>query len=169
MTEAAPPPAAPPTMPPPPAMPAPATSGTAAVRPMGATVVTVISAIEGVLLILAALVVVLGASMLGGLAGSQAGVDGAAVGGMFAGLGLVFGIIVGAIAALYIAIAYGVWKGRSWAWMLGVVVSIIALVFAVLGLSGGISLSSLISLALPAIVLYFLFQPDVKRYLGRPA
>jgi hypothetical protein len=136
---------------------------------MGATVVTVISAIEGVLLILAALVVVLGASMLGGLAGSQAGVDGAAVGGMFAGLGLVFGIIVGAIAALYIAIAYGVWKGRSWAWMLGVVVSIIALVFAVLGLSGGISLSSLISLALPAIVLYFLFQPDVKRYLGRPA
>lgn len=156
-------------MSPPPAMPAPAMSGAAAVRPMGVTVISVIAGIQAVLLILAALAVILGASLLGGLAGSQGGVEGAAVGGAFAGLGIIFGVIVGVIAALYAAIAYGAWKGRSWAWMLGVVVSIIALVFAVLGLSGGINLSTIISLALPAVVLYFLFQPDVKRYLGRPA
>jgi uncharacterized membrane protein (DUF2068 family) len=108
-------------------------------------------------------------SLLGGLAGQSGGTDAAAVGGILGGLGIVFGIIVGAIAALYIALAYGTWKARPWAWMLGVVVSIIALVFAVLGLGSGINLSSIISVALPAIVLYFLFQPDVKRYLGRPA
>ena len=78
-------------------------------------------------------------------------------------------IILALIAILYFAIAYGVWKGRGWSWMLGMVVSIIAIVFGVLGLSGGVSLGSLISLALPVVVVYFLWQPEVKRWLGRPA
>jgi uncharacterized membrane protein (DUF2068 family) len=111
-----------------------------------------------------------GMSLLGGAVGSSPDVQGApGVGGILAGVGIVFGIIVLLIGLLYLAIAYGVWKGRGWAWMLGLIVSIIAIIFGVLGLAGGISVSSIISLALPIIVVYFLWQPEVKRWLGRPA
>ena len=131
---------------------------------MGATVISIISGIEGVLLLLVGLVLVLGLGLFGA---GAAGAGAPAFGAVLAGVGIVFGVIVLVVAALYLAIAYGVWTRKGWAWMLGMVLSIIALVFAVLGLGGGISVSSLITLALPAIVLYFLWQPEVKRYLGR--
>lgn len=165
MDQTQPPPAEPPAMPPP-AMPPPAPA-MAGARPMGATVITIIESILGVLLLLAAIAAIGLGSLAGGLVGSSGAEGGAAAAGILAGLGIFFGIIALALAILYFAIAYGVWKARPWAWMLGVVVSIIGLVFGVLGLSGGVTLSSLISLALPIVVLYFFWQPDVKRYLGR--
>jgi hypothetical protein len=143
---------------------------TAGVRPTGATVISIIEGILGALGLVAALLLIVGMGVVGGLVGSQADVDNAAgLGALFAGLGIVFGIIVLLIAILYIAIAYGVWKGRRWAWTLGVVVSVISIVFGVLGLAGNVSLFSLIQLALPIVVIYYLWQPDVKRWLGRPA
>ena len=171
MTESTPPadmppaPLAPPPMAPAPMAPPPAMAATG--RPMGATVISVIDGIIAVLALLAGVLFMVGMSVVGGIAGSQS--DTAGVGGIFAGVGIVFGVIIILIGLLYLAIAYGVWKGRSWAWMLGMVVSIIAIVFGVLGLSGGISVGSIISLALPIVVVYFLWQPDVKRWLGRPA
>ena len=134
---------------------------------MGATVIAVIETVLGVLLLLVAVQAMGLGGLAGGLIGSSAGAEGAGVGAVLAGAGFVFGIIAVLISLLYFAIAYGVWKGRTWSWMLGVVVSIVVLVLSVFGLSGGVSLSSIISLALPIIVLYFLWQPDVKRYLGR--
>jgi uncharacterized membrane protein (DUF2068 family) len=140
------------------------------VRPTGATVISVIDGILAVLLLLVGVLLMVGGSLLGGVVGNQADVENAAgLGAVFAGVGIVFGVIVVLIGLLYLAIAYGVWKGRSWSWMLGMIVSIIAIVFGVLGLAGGVSLSSIISLALPIIVVYFLMQPEVKRWLGRPA
>lgn len=138
-------------------------------RPMGATVISVIEAILGVLGILLALAAIGLGSIAGGLVGSSGVEGGAAAAGVLAGLGFVFGLIALLIALLYLAIAYGVWKGRGWSWMLGVVVSVIGLVFGVLGLTGGVTVSSIISLALPIVVLYYFMQPEVKRWLGRPA
>jgi hypothetical protein len=112
----------------------------------------------------------LGTAVLGGAAGSvdeQAGVPG--LGGMFAGLGIVITIIFVLLAVLYFAVAFGVWKGRRWAWMLGVVVSIIFLVLSLLGLAGNVNVVSILLVAAPIVTLYFLWQADVKRWLGRPA
>jgi hypothetical protein len=138
-------------------------------RPTGATVISVIDGIVGVLALLAGLLLMVGAGVLGGVLGSAADPNAPGLGAMFAGLGIAFGIIVLLIGVLYLAIAYGVWKGRSWAWMLGVVVAVIATVFGVLGLAGGITVSNILSVALPVLVLYFFWQPEVKRWLGRPA
>jgi hypothetical protein len=161
-------PAPAPMAPPPmaPMAPAPGQMAAAGVRPMGATVISIIEGIIGVLALLAGLLFMIGMSVVGGLANSNANAQG--LGGVFAGVGIVFGVIIILIGVLYLAIAYGVWKGRSWSWMLGMIVSIIAIVFGVLGLSGGVSLTSIISLALPIVVVYFLWQPEVKRWLGRP-
>lgn len=136
---------------------------------MGATIVVVIEAILGVLLLLGALALIGLGGLGGAMLGSSSVEGGAAAAGLLAGFGIVTGVILGIIGVLYLAVSYGVWKARSWSWMLGVIISIVAIVFGVLGLSGGISLGSIISLALPIVVVYFLWTPDVKRYLGRPA
>jgi hypothetical protein len=154
------------SMPPPPMAPPPAAAVTA--RPTGATVVAIIEAILAAFLFLGALALIGIGGLAGGVIGSSNDPNAPGVGALVAGFGFVFGIILLVIGLLYAAISYGVWKGRPWSWMLGVVVSIIAIVFGVLGLSGGISLSSIISLALPIAVVYFLMQPEVKRWLGRP-
>jgi hypothetical protein len=138
-------------------------------RPMGATVISVIEAILAAFLLLGALALIGLGGVAGGLVGSSGDPNAVGVGAILAGAGFVFGIIFLVIGLLYVAIAYGVWKGRPWSWMLGVVVSVIGLVFAVLGLTGGITVSNIISLALPIVVLYYFMQPDVKRWLGRPA
>ena len=48
------------------------------------------------------------------------------------------------------------------------IVWIVTLVFGVLGLSGGINIFNLVlQIAFPIVAIYFLWQPDVKRALGR--
>lgn len=156
-----------PMAPPPMAPPSIAATSIAApgVRPTGVTVVTVLAGIYGALIALAAVFILLGASILGGVAGAN-GAGG--LGGVFAGVGLVFSVIVGLVAIAYLATAYGVWRLRSWGWLLGMIVWIVSLVFGVLGLSGGISLFGIVfNIVFPGVALYYLWQPDVKRALGR--
>jgi len=137
-------------------------------RPTGATVITIIAAIEGILILLAGLLVILGASVVGGLVGSSGAQNAGAAGGLVTGLGTVFAIILFVIGALYLMIAFGMWNARSWSWILAAVIYILALVFGVIGLSSGFSAYNLlIGVALPVVVLFFLWQADVKRYLGR--
>ncbi|HEX8025992.1 MAG TPA: hypothetical protein VF484_07300 [Candidatus Limnocylindrales bacterium] len=136
-------------------------------RPTGATVIAVIAGIEGVLIALFGLLAILGTSLIGGAVGSSGAENAGAVGGLVAGVGIVVAIIFFLIAALYLAIAFGVWNARRWAWILGVVVYIIVLVFGVLGLTNFSVYSALVGVVLPAVVLFLFWQADVKRYLGR--
>jgi hypothetical protein len=49
-----------------------------------------------------------------------------------------------------------------------VVVWIITLIFGILGITGGINAFNLVlQVVFPIVALYFLWQPDVKRALGR--
>jgi len=136
-------------------------------RPTGATVISVIAGIEGVLIALFGLLAILGTSLIGGAVGSSGAENAGAVGGLVAGVGIVVAIIAFLIAALYLAIAIGVWRARSWSWILGVVVYIIVLVFGVLGLTNFSVYGAIVGVVLPAVVLFLFWQPDVKRYLGR--
>jgi hypothetical protein len=144
-------------------MPAPAMTGP---RPQGLTIAAILAGIYGGLLILVSLFLILGMSILGGAAGAANGSG--ALGGAIAGIGFVAAIFVILIALAYIATAVGNWRGRRWSWTLGMVVWIVTLVFGVLGLSGGVNIFNLVlQIVFPIVAIYFLWQPDVKRALGR--
>ena len=145
-----------PTMtPPPPPAPAP-TSGAA--RPMGITILAVLSAIGGVLSILGGIALI----GLGGVAGASSGQA-----ALF-GLGAIFGLILLASGIASLAFAYGAWTLQPWAWTLGVALQIISIVLAVLAVIGGSDISSqIIGVAISAIILYYLMQPSIKAAFGR--
>ena len=143
------------TPPPPPRAPVPSSG---AARPTGITILAVLSAIGGVLSIIAGIA-------LAGLGGIGAASTGQAA--VF-GLGAIFGLLLLASGIASLAFAYGAWTLQPWAWMLGVVLQLISLVLAVLTILGGGDISGqIIGIAIAGIILYYLMQPSIKAAFGR--
>jgi uncharacterized membrane protein HdeD (DUF308 family) len=89
------------------------------------------------------------------------------------------GSILTALGALMIplgiaslVVAYGLFKGKRWAWYVAVVLSIIGLVVNVISLvTSNMSAiaGALVGIAFEGIVLYYLFRRNVKEYFGKVA
>ncbi|MGH2358862.1 MAG: hypothetical protein ACRDGJ_12795 [Candidatus Limnocylindria bacterium] len=125
-------------------------------RPMGVTIIAVLSAIGGVLGVLASLVL-LG---LGAAVGAATGLG---------GLAFIAGLLVLLYSVLSLVLAYGFWTLKPWAWPLGVGVQILGVVQAVLQFMNDTSniVGLVISLAIAAVILWYLFQPHVRGAFGR--
>lgn len=93
---------------------------------------------------------------------SMSGIPAGILGGGAAALG---GITL-AIGIVSFIVAYGLLKGRSWAWTLTVVLSVISIVLNALSLIAG-NLAAIISIAISAVILYYLYRPHVKAYFGK--
>ena len=120
-------------------------------RPTGVTVIVILAAISGVF------------AVLGGLALLGMGAFGAAMGGpLLAFFGTFAGIILVVFGAATLYAAWGAWNLKSWAWTLLVVLSVIGLVLSLFSVR-----SSFISLIVNAVVLYYLFRPEVKSAFQR--
>jgi hypothetical protein len=129
----------------------------AAARPMGITILAVLAAIGGVLSILAGIAIV-------GIGGFAAASTGTAA---YFGLGALAGVVVLVLGVLNLAFAYGAWTLKPWAWTLGVGLQVASLIWAGLAaLSGDVS-GQIISIVISAIILYYLFQPNIKAVFGR--
>jgi hypothetical protein len=134
----------------------------AGTRPTGVTILAILAAIGGILLVLAGL----GATVLGGaVIGSVGGAAGTGIGGLV----LIFGLFALALGVLYLAFAYGAWGLKPWAWTLGIAGQILSLVLSVLRIvTGNASITSeIIGIAIALIILYYLDTPDVRRAFGR--
>ena len=79
---------------------------------------------------------------------------------------LAIGGILIAIGVLSFVVTYGSLKGRSWAWTLTVVLSIISIVLNVISIGTG-NIASIVSVVISGIILYYLFRPYVKAYFGK--
>jgi hypothetical protein len=133
--------------------PAPATA-----RPTGITILAILSAIGGVLTILAGIAAI-------GLGGLGAAATGEA---SFFGLGVVFGIIALALGIASLAFAFGAWTLQPWAWSLGVILQGANIIFAVVAVIGGSDITSqIIGVAIAGIILYYLMQPNIKAAFGK--
>ena len=118
----------------------------AAERPLGITIMAVLSAIGGFFGLLASLVFF----GLGGVA-------------------FIGGLIILAYSLLSLGLAYGFWTLQPWAWPLGVGVQALGILQAVLRFlnDGTQFVSLLVSLAIAGVILWYLFQPHVKAAFGR--
>jgi len=137
----------PPPAAPPPPTPAPA----AAARPTGITILAVLSAIGGVLSLFSGFVVL-------GLGSA-----------IFGGAGALLGLVILALAGLSIALAWGFWTLQPWAWPLGVVLEGASILLAIVQFFGANTsiVSTLISIAVAGVILYYLNQPGIRALFGR--
>jgi uncharacterized membrane protein (DUF2068 family) len=71
-----------------------------------------------------------------------------------------------------LVVAYGLFKGKSWAWLVGVVLSTIGIIVNVISLvtaNMGAITGALVGIAINAIVLYYLSRRNVRQYFGKVA
>ena len=71
-------------------------------------------------------------------------------------------------AVLDFVIAYGLWVGRKWAWVLSVVFSVFGIIIAVFSLFLRPRMGQLYALLIDLVILFYLMQPRVQSYF-RPS
>jgi hypothetical protein len=121
-------------------------------RPTGISVLAVLSVLDGVgWLILGAVFIYIGSviavSILDGIGA--------------------FAVLVGLV---FFGSSYGLWTGKHWAWIILLIVTVIALIFAVVSAVTGLGLAYvIIGLIIDLVILYYLTRPNVRAFFGKGA
>jgi len=107
-------------------------------RPLGVTIIAVLNVIVGIVAI-------------------SAGIP-----ALIVGICIVL-IIIG-IANL--VMAYGLWKGKRWAWTITLILSGIGIISSAVSIASG-NPGAIIGIILYAIIIYYLYRPNVKAFFGK--
>lgn len=123
-------------------------------RPTGVTIIAVLEALGGIIMLLAGL----GMVALGGFMALPGGMMPGVLGMMAGFLGFAFAII----GILSLIFAWGLWTGQGWAWTLTLIFAVIGILFGLFSLPG-----SILQIIIQAIIIYYLFRPNVKAFFRK--
>jgi hypothetical protein len=137
-------------------------------RPAGVVLIAIYHFVGAALLVLVAIGLMVGGSVLGALFGA-----GSDMGGLGLGLGLALGIVGAAFMLVFAVIAaaagYGVWNLREWGRILCIVLATIFLLLSLPALvmmgehfALGMGSFHLIRTAINVLIIWYLVQPQVK-------
>ncbi len=107
-------------------------------RPLGVTLISILAVIGGI-------------AFLG-------------IGTILIVIGIGLGFVILGIA--YFVMAYGLWNGRSWAWTITLIISGIGVIVGIGSIIIG-NFGSIISIIINAVIIYYLYRPDVKAYFDK--
>jgi hypothetical protein len=113
-------------------------------RPIGVTIIALLAILGGI----AFLVSGLGTLVLIPLIG------------IFLGSGLLI------LGLAYFLMAYGLWKGKGWAWTLTLILSGIGIIVGIGSIVVG-NIGSIFHIIINAIIIYYLYRPNVKAFFNR--
>jgi F0F1-type ATP synthase assembly protein I len=99
------------------------------------------------------------------------------------GVGIAIGAIVLAVGIGYLIVSYGLLKGNGWAWIIAVILTIIAIAVQIIsGVTASIFnasfiddtdsfvtgiIAQIVGIAINGVILYYLYRPNVKAFFGR--
>jgi len=134
-------------------------------RPTGIVLIAIYHFLAAALLVLAAIALMAGGSLLGGFigAGRSSPIGGMGLGFLVGALGAAFVLVFAIIAALA---GYGVWELREWGRILCIVLAVIAILFSLPGLLFHLGFFfggwRLIRLAINVLIIWYLVQPRIR-------
>lgn len=137
-------------------------------RPTGIVLIALYHFLSAVFLVLLAISLVIGGSVLGAMfgAGNQSPLGGLGIGLLVGTLGAAFFLLYAVIAAVA---GYGIWSLREWGRILCIVLAVISLLISLPGLLlMGLHLSlffggyRLIRIVISLLIIWYLVQPQIK-------
>lgn len=155
-------------------------------RPLGVTVIAVLTVIVGIMSVFAGISLILLGAIL-----SNVSVDGS---NGYPFMGSIFGVLSAGLGAVllvigigYIIMSYGLLKGKGWAWTLTIILILIGIAINIISaITGGVynmsavnSMSSspssitsalvgsAIVIAINIVIIYYLYRPHVKAFFGK--
>jgi uncharacterized membrane protein HdeD (DUF308 family) len=107
-------------------------------RPLGVTIIAILTAVGGIVFLTSGVVLLL------------------------IGIGVIF-LVIG---VAFLVVAYGLWKGKGWAWTITLILSVIGIILAIISLAIG-NAGAIISIIIHGVVIYYLYRPNVKAFFGK--
>ena len=153
-------------------------------RPVGVTIVAILRIIGGIILLLGGIGLITIAPFVGQLnvnTTSSTSHNGVPVTPNGADINLsnnntsflFFAAFVGVIGSILIflgiasfVVAWGLLKGKGWAWTVTIIITIISLVFNALSIVSG-NIGAIVGIVIDGVIIYYLYRPNVKSYFGR--
>jgi len=99
------------------------------------------------------------------------------------GVGVAIGAIVLAVGVGYLIVSYGLLKGKGWAWIITVILTIIAIAVQIVsGITASMFnasfiddtnsfvtgiIAQIVGIAINGVILYYLYCPNVKAFFGK--
>lgn len=77
------------------------------------------------------------------------------------------GLALIGLALVDFVLAFGLWKGKGWAWVASLLFAVLGIGFSVFSLFLRPRVGEFVSLILNLVILYYLMQPRVQSYFGR--
>jgi hypothetical protein len=71
-----------------------------------------------------------------------------------------------ALGIAWFGLAWGLFTAKGWAWLITVILAIISVVFSIVSIMGA-NITSIPTLIISGIILYYMYRPQVKSYFGR--
>jgi hypothetical protein len=131
-------------------------------RPFGVTILAVLSGLAGILFLLGALVLGVSSAYLTTFIEQYSGLLLPAV--VLGAVLTILAVIAEVIGILYLVLAYGMWIGAGWAWILAIILLILDIIGGILSLPGGI-----VAIIIAALILWYFMQPHMKAFFGKGA
>lgn len=153
-------------------------------RPLGVTIIAILRIIGGIILLLGGIGLVTIAPFVGQLnvnTTSSTTDNGVPVTSNGAGINLsnnntsflFFAAFIGVIGSILIVlgiasfvVAWGLLKGKGWAWTVTIIITIISLVFNALSIVSG-NIGAIVGIIIDGVIIYYLYRPNVKSHFGR--
>jgi hypothetical protein len=126
---------------------------------MGITILAIAALIGGIFLILGSLALI-------GLGGLATAVGAVGIGG----LSFIWGLVTLAEGIAELAIAYGFWTTKAWAWRLGVILAFLSVILALASLvlvSFDVT-NLLVTIVIAGVFIYYLNLPSIRQVFGAP-
>jgi hypothetical protein len=108
-------------------------------------------------------------TVLGGIGFLFSGIGAVAVAPFLSDLGILsagIGATLIALGIAYFVMAYGLWKGKGWAWTITLILSYIGIALGIASIVTG-NIGAIFHLAINIVVVYYLYRPHVKAFFGK--
>ena len=77
------------------------------------------------------------------------------------------GLVLVALGIASLIVSWGLLKGKGWARIITLIISIIAIIFAIISLASSSDLIHIIPVIVYGIIIYYMFTDKVKLFFGR--
>ena len=124
-------------------------------RPFGVTLLATLEVILGVLVLLGGLTIVIEGFILSDMLPHVRWFPTRITG---------VGVALLVFAMIDFALAFGLWVGKRWAWIAGLVCAALGIILGILSLFLRPGVGELIALILDLVIIYYLMQPKVQAY-----
>ena len=128
-------------------------------RPTGITIIAVLMIIGGLVLIFTGITPL----FLGPLISIDSDYSTSALGLLIT----IGGLTLVALGIASLIVSWGLLKGKGWARIITLIISIIAIIFAIISLVSSEDLVHIISVIIYGIIIYYLFTKKVKLFFGK--